>query len=250
MSEREAELLKRLRRLEGVVQELSGQVELDAGKPSPSSPGSSNPKDGEGDSETAPKSIRVVGMDEGKSSKKKWMSRMWSTGEGPPKSEITLEHRFGRLVMEDGKSHYVSNPFWESIAEEVEEMREILEEGEISDSEGPYVHSDNITDADHQSFIFSYRSASVDLKGLHPLPSQIPFYWETFVENVNPLAKILHVPTMNKVIKEVQGNLDSLSRSTEALMFAIYFATITSMTTEEASCNPTRIFISAKLTHA
>lgn len=38
---------------------------------------------------------------------------------------------------------------------------------------------------------------------------------------------------MNPVIKQVQNNLDSLSKSTEALMFSIYFATITSMNGEE-----------------
>jgi hypothetical protein len=80
-----------------------------------------------------------------------------------------------------------------------------------------------------------YNSSSVDLKPLHPLPSQIPFYWQTFLENVQPLVKILHTQTMNKTIKEVQLNLDSLSPSTEALMFSIYFATVTSMNEEEVS---------------
>lgn len=79
-----------------------------------------------------------------------------------------------------------------------------------------------------------YNSATVDLKPLHPLPSQIPFYWQTFLENVQPLVKILHTQTMDKTIKEVQHNLDSLSPSTEALMFAIYFASITSMSEDEA----------------
>ena len=80
-----------------------------------------------------------------------------------------------------------------------------------------------------------YSSSDVDLKSLHPLPSQIPFYWQTFLENVDPLVKIIHVGTMNKVVKEIQNNLDSLSRSTEALMFAIYFATITSMNAKEVT---------------
>lgn len=104
-----------------------------------------------------------------------------------------------------------------------------------SDDDTPIVPSDAVTDADHHSFIMGYNSSSVDLKSLHPLPSQIPFYWQTFLENVNPLVKIIHIQTMDKVIKEVQGNLDSLSRSTEALMFSIYFATVTSMTTDEVS---------------
>lgn len=41
---------------------------------------------------------------------------------------------------------------------------------------------------------------------------------------------------MTKTIKEVALNLDHLSPSTEALMFSIYFATITSMSGEEVMC--------------
>jgi hypothetical protein len=120
----------------------------------------------------------------------------------------------------------------------VEEIREILEETgdfESEDEISPILPSDVVTDADHQSFIMGYNSSTVDLKALHPLPSLIPFYWATFLENVQPLVMILHTQTMNKVIKEVQHNLDSLSPSTEALMFSIYFATITSMNEDEVS---------------
>lgn len=86
---------------------------------------------------------------------------------------------------------------------------------------------------DHQSFIFGYRSADVDLRSLHPLPSQIPFIWQVYQENVDPILKIVHVPTMSKVIKEFRQNLDSLNPSTEALMFSIYYAAITSLEDEE-----------------
>ena len=107
------------------------------------------------------------------------------------------------------------------------------EEDDESDDNLSVRPSDVVTDANHQSFIMGYNSSDVNLRSLHPLPSQIPFYWQTFLENVNPLVKILHTETMNKVIKEVQNNLDSLSKSTEALMFSIYFATITSMNNDE-----------------
>jgi hypothetical protein len=82
-----------------------------------------------------------------------------------------------------------------------------------------------------------YSSSDVDLRPLHPLPSQIPFYFETFQENVDPLVKIFHLPTMSKTMKEVKDNLGSLNRSTEALCFAIYYATITSMSVEEVQSN-------------
>jgi hypothetical protein len=237
VSEREVELLKRLRRLEGVVEELSGQVELEAFKHSPSSDNSSAQKDGEptGESNNKPHNVRVVGMDEG--TKKTWMARNFRIGVGPPKSAFSVDtatQGVGRLVLDEGKSRYVASPFWATITEEVEEIKEMLEDQEFeSDSDSPIVPSTVITDPDHQSFIMGYSSSDVNLKNLHPLPSQISFYWQTFLDNVQPLTKLMHAPTMNKVIKEVQTNLDSLSPSTEALMFSIYFATITSMSGEE-----------------
>jgi hypothetical protein len=110
----------------------------------------------------------------------------------------------------------------------------MVEEGDYdSDDDDPIGPPESITSSSHQSFIMGYSSCDVKLRNLHPLPSQIPFYWQTFLENVNPMVKILHTETMTKVIKEAQNNLTSLSPSTEALMFSIYFATVTSMTVEE-----------------
>lgn len=125
MSEREAELLKRLRRLEGVVEELSGQVEIETIKHSPSSDHSSNMKDGETplDSGNKQSSVRVVGMDEG-TSKKAWIQRGFNLGQGPPKSQIGIPSAPGKktaeggmLVLDEGKSQYMSHPFWATLSE-------------------------------------------------------------------------------------------------------------------------------------
>lgn len=239
VSEREVELLKRLRRLEGVVEELSGQVEVEAVRHSPSSENSSLAKDSDDVQNAKGTTIRVIGMDEGSGNRKAWLGRSLKLGGGPPKTAFSVDDArtgMGRLVLDEGKSSYIASPFWASVTEEVDEIRELLDEQEFSsDSEGPIMPSSQVTEPDHQSFIMGYSSSGVNLKALHPLPSQIPFYWQTFLENVNPLVKIIHIPTMNKVVKEVQNNLSSLSKSTEALMFSIYFATITSMTTNEVS---------------
>jgi hypothetical protein len=152
----------------------------------------------------------------------------------------------GKLVLGEGKSRYVASPFWASITEEVEEIKGMMEEQdwEDSDSDTPVHPSNVVTDADHQSFLMGYSSSDVNLKALHPLPAQIPFYWQTYLENVHPLTMLIHAPTMNKTIKEVRSNLDSLSPSTEALMFSIYLATIISMSAEEVSS----VFFSTNVT--
>lgn len=95
--------------------------------------------------------------------------------------------------------------------------------------------SDVPAEFNHHSFIMGYNSADVDLKRLHPPRSQIYLYWEIFLSNVNPLTKLVHIPTMNKIMIEAVRNLDVLNESTEALVFSIYFAAIISMTPEEVS---------------
>ncbi|ESZ93647.1 hypothetical protein SBOR_5952 [Sclerotinia borealis F-4128] len=241
VSDREAELLKRLRRLEGVVEELSGQVEGESSKPSPSSDHSSpRNRDIESSSDTTGKAskVRSNGMDEEQGTKKEWVARSFNMGCAPPKTAFTMDEGIGRLVLDSGKSQYVSNPFWAELSQEIAELRAMFDEDEEdSDGDSPIPPPSSTTQPDHQSFVMGYSSADVNMKALHPLPSQIPFYWSTFLENVMPLVKLLHVPTMNKVIKEVQHNLDTISKSTEALMFSIYFATITSMSNEEVATN-------------
>jgi hypothetical protein len=59
--------------------------------------------------------------------------------------------------------------------------------------------------------------------------------WQVYQENVDPIVKILHVPTVEILVKETRKNLDSLTPGNEALMFAIYFAAITSMDEEDVS---------------
>jgi hypothetical protein len=242
-SEREAELLKRLRRLEGVVEELSGQVEVDGVKHSPGSDSSQHPDE----SSTVAyngvvaesRKVRVVGMDKGTGTRKEWIDKLLRTGQGPPKTphdSVMAGGGTGRLLFDEGKSRYVAHPFWSQVSEEVEEIRSMLHDQNLdSESDSPALSHDTGNSRSHQGFIMGYSSTDVDLRSLHPLPSQIPFYWQTFLDNVHPLVMIVHPPTMYKTIKDVQNNMESLSKSTEALMFSIYFATITSMNAEEVS---------------
>lgn len=100
----------------------------------------------------------------------------------------------------------------------------------MSDAESLITAAANTrSEADHHAFILGYRSADVDLRPLHPLPSQIPYMWQVYKENVDPIAKVLHVPTVEKLVNQTRKDLDNLTPANEALMFAIYFAAITSM---------------------
>ena len=293
VSEREAELLNRLHKLEGIVHELSGQIEVESvrhpysagnspeaglayarddhaigtrlmgGPHAAGGSGGGGGGGGGGGSQGSPSSgSGLAGLPARPGS---------GTMSEPDATRISsspdVHKQFGRLVLnEKGVTRYVSSVLWSNINDEVTTALSpasapwnpspLLTLRKLADLKKA---SQNLTDEDsdesdldatpesvdndksltnHQSFIFGYRSADVDLRPLHPLPSQIPFIWQVYQENVDPILKVIHVPTMSKVIKDLRNNMDSLTPSTEALMFSIYYASITSLDEEEVRVFP------------
>lgn len=67
---------------------------------------------------------------------------------------------------------------------------------------------------------------------LHPPSDHVPKFWTVFKERVDPLVKVLHVPTIEPTILEAHSRPDGIPRSLEALMFAIYYGAVTTMSPE------------------
>ncbi|KID98065.1 fungal specific transcription factor domain-containing protein, partial [Metarhizium majus ARSEF 297] len=243
-SHREAELVKRLRKLEGIVEELSGQIDEPAAR-GPSTTASPDMQSGmEGLSlRHMPGSLDHIAGQEG--SPRGTDSSSGHSGEAGRKEK---QPNFGRLVSGDqrGTSRYVSSGFWSKLNDELDAIREETqrltgeEDAEDSDFEGtptdsPSTGFGNITD--HQGFILGYRSADVDLQKCHPLPSHASFLWSVYQENVEPLIKLLHVPSVELIISDARRNHGKLTPGNEALVFAIYFAAITSLEPDEVQAN-------------
>jgi hypothetical protein len=76
-------------------------------------------------------------------------------------------------------------------------------------------------------------SLESDVRPEHPLPESILQLWQVFVDNVDPLTKALHVPTIRLGVQRAASNTESLPPSFEALMFAIYSAAVTSLKDDE-----------------
>ena len=115
-------------------------------------------------------------------------------------------------------------------------MRDILDNASDEDDdelESPEQSNAGIPTDHHQSFVFGYSSTMVNMRSLHPSPSQIFILWEVFKENVDPLVRVLHRPTAKNILINASSNTDGLSRSAEALLFAIYFGAVVSLTPEQ-----------------
>ncbi|KAI1323390.1 fungal-specific transcription factor domain-containing protein [Xylariaceae sp. FL0255] len=245
-SEREMELMKRLRKLEGIVEDLSGQIEFESYKHN------SDSQSPEATSDHTPDRRQTTHHSASTESTPAYspgghpVPRRSNTGSTIKGQVSEVNKDFGKLVVnEKGNARYVSNKFLSKITDEIEALRSESqrltdESDESSEDEGsplPPVHPQPDQHFDHHGFIFGYSSSEVDLRKLHPLPSQQQFYWQIFRENVDPLVKILHVPTMNKLISELRTNMNSITPGHEALMFTVYFAAIISMEAEDVLTN-------------
>lgn len=94
------------------------------------------------------------------------------------------------------------------------------------------------TPSDRHAFLFRHNlnPSAPDLRELHPLPSQIPFLINVYSENVNFIVQTVHIPTITNMVRNRRGSdMTSLAPAKEALMFAIYYAAVTSLEEEDVS---------------
>ena len=219
------ELLARLRRLEGVVQKFQKgadengltiieNVEAENTSPQPASP-----------NETCKIKQEQHGLP---GIYENWKSDL-KDGATHTDGTAGVAKEFGRLVVEDGRSRYVSNKFWSSLSEEVMEMRDILDDPTDDEDDYPSPGSGSDATANHQGFIFSFSSIVLSLRNFHPPQEQIPTYWDIYKSNVDPIIKLLHVPYHQNIFYGAAQDLDNVSKPIEVFMFTIYYAAVTSL---------------------
>ena len=70
---------------------------------------------------------------------------------------------------------------------------------------------------------------SKDLHHFHPTGDSLFSLWQTFLENVDPVLKIIHVPVTQRQLLWASQHLTEIPPAFESLMFSMYFAAITSI---------------------
>lgn len=161
------------------------------------------------------------------------------------------------VSQDDPAAKYVSGEFWANLSREVEGIKTALEGPSDDDDDGDDDNDDDNGFEDrspameaqigggHYSTPGSTSSSSVFLGILtamhgsiasppHPAPERIKKLRDLYFENVDPLMKILHRPTIEREFDVFIVNPDDNppDRQTEALFFAMYFATVTSLSPE------------------
>ncbi|KAJ5444234.1 uncharacterized protein N7458_008106 [Penicillium daleae] len=223
----DAELLSRLRRLEGVIEHLSGKNGENPGSTtssiSPTQPASTfslppAPPTAVTAPSTASGSAASPAQDSGCPFDPKNLA---------PKK---FENEFGRLVIDEGRSRYVSNRLWASLGDEIEELQDILDHSSSDEEDIPSPESSH--SGSHDGFLFGFYSLSHSLREFHPSLPKVSMLWEAYQENVAPLITIVHKGTARSLLIEAAQNPDSVDKNNEALVFSIYLSAIVSLTPE------------------
>ncbi|KFZ24109.1 hypothetical protein V502_01417 [Pseudogymnoascus sp. VKM F-4520 (FW-2644)] len=130
-----------------------------------------------------------------------------------------------RLVHRQSGTELVDNNLWSRVAEEIHDDEAAL--GDDSENDG----SDGGASDDDFSFVLGGRSPITAPS--HPPAEIIRQLWQTFIENVNPLVKVVHIPSLQTAMDKAISNIENIPRGFEALMFAIYHVAIISLTDDE-----------------
>ncbi|TVY77944.1 Bikaverin cluster transcription factor bik5 [Fusarium oxysporum f. sp. cubense] len=152
-----------------------------------------------------------------------------------------LQHKLGRLVLheETGSKRYVCDGIWAKLDEEWTSIRE--ESPNNPDDACSSNEDDNVTlrasSSAHSPFFFGYLPFDSVPAIYHPESTQVPYLWSIYQENVEPLLKAVHVPTMEKVFHDAKTRFDQLSTAYQALIRAIYYAAVVSLDPEDVLSN-------------
>ncbi|KAJ5921471.1 hypothetical protein N7466_009797 [Penicillium verhagenii] len=210
-----AELISRLSLLEQEVQKLGGQ---------------SNNEGVSADEEREPPQETYESV-----------PRKSETPESPKVSSDALEGQFGRLVVDrsHGTSRYVNHQALTDLATQIKEVRDLFDSpasptSSEEDALSPETPVSSLGYPEIQSpFIFGYHSVANSLRNYHPPPTISHLLFSVYEENVAPIIMIIHKSVRMELNRLTSTNPENLDKESEALVFSIYFAAISSLTPDE-----------------
>lgn len=92
---------------------------------------------------------------------------------------------------------------------------------------------DENSDSYNSDFLSDLSGATDSVNMTHPSKAHVLALWQIFKDNVDPVVKIIHAPTVEVLIQDAMANPDRISRGFEALMFALYSLAVYTLHNEE-----------------
>lgn len=162
-----------------------------------------------------------------------------------PQGPVSETLRMGKSVVDNGKSMYIDSDLWRNLdnnqdqgvsdddKESEEETGGEVGAGEISTACDAL--DDVVDDPLAGAFMSHNQSWRQNLWQYHPNHAEAVILWQTYVENVEPLCKILHIPTTFHMLDRALQSPDAVANADECLLFAVYHFAVFSLTEDDCT---------------
>lgn len=147
----------------------------------------------------------------------------------------------GKLVGAEGKARYIGSTVFNNLGVDIEPSSDEDEDDEGGAAIGPA--SAATTNTGFQfgrptdpltATLLSPGTSNISLLDYHPTYESAMKLWKTYVTNVDPIVKVVHVPTMQKILQRSAAQPSGIPRPLEALLFSIYHFGVMSSSEEES----------------
>ncbi|KAI0856708.1 fungal-specific transcription factor domain-containing protein [Xylaria cubensis] len=135
----------------------------------------------------------------------------------------------GKVVEEDGNVRFIDNFVRISFHEELAAMRNLIDDDD-QESESSTV---GLSPDNHADLFLGVEDAAIDLQELQPDLVTVFRLWQLFIDRVNPLTKVLHVPSLQSYVMDAATDINKVPLAYQALLFSIYTMAVVSLTSQE-----------------
>jgi hypothetical protein len=123
---------------------------------------------------------------------------------------------------------YVSNMLIPSIGQE-REFQAVMTNSSSND-----LIAEKTWSSDLGGIFQDFNQSVTDMQIYNPSRWQALQLWQTFLNNIDPIIKIIHSPTVQAAIYTAINNPSNVEHDLSALLFPIYFSATTSLSNADA----------------
>jgi hypothetical protein len=81
--------------------------------------------------------------------------------------------------------------------------------------------------------LFNKLSPSDDVLSVQSSQEGLPYLWTKYVENVDPIMKVLHIPTSQAAVEKAIASSQDVPKDQQCLLAAVKFAAVSSLSNED-----------------
>ncbi|KAF4466599.1 transcription factor [Fusarium albosuccineum] len=138
----------------------------------------------------------------------------------------------GKMVKEEGGVRFMDSYLWANIHDELQAMKEIVDTDDPE--ECSVMGSEDLSPDYNIDLLLPSDASTKSTEELQPDPVHVFRLWQLFVDRVNPLTKIIHVPSVQPYVMEAATNMNNIPLNYQALLFSIFTMAAVSLSDTES----------------